>query len=322
MARLRGSAAAREFVSDLNAYLEEFGWRTDSIYELAKPAWREDPRIPLGTIKGYLNMGDEASPDIIYNQAVQRREHLLANARRKIAGDPATLRRFNEMYDAASSCMPIIEDHNHWIDQMGDIVMRYPSLDLGRRLVAKSSIGAVDDVFMLRVDEIKAGMQTGKNLRATVAERRRDMERFATATPPPVIGEPVFYGDPIEDVLGRFFGAPVKASEDASVVNGVGASPGIARGPAKIVRTLEEASKLRKGDVMVCEMTLPPWTPLFSTVSAVVADTGGILCHCAIVARECQLPCVVGTMVGTTVLKDGQIVTVDGTHGFVRIEPS
>jgi pyruvate,water dikinase len=175
---------------------------------------------------------------------------------------------------------------------------------------------------MLQVAEIKEGMQTGKNFKGTVAERRRDMERFATATPPPVIGEPVFYGDPIEDVLGRFFGAPVKASEDTSVINGVGASPGTARGPAKIVRTLEEASKLQKGDVMVCEMTLPPWTPLFSTVSAVVADTGGILCHCAIVARECQLPCVVGTMVGTTVLKDGQIVTVDGTHGFVHIERS
>ena len=71
---------------------------------------------------------------------------------------------------------------------------------------------------------------------------------------------------------------------------------------------------------MVCEMTLPPWTPLFSTVSAVVADTGGILSHCAIVAREYRIPCVVGTGVGTVTIKDGQTVTVDGSKGIVRIE--
>jgi pyruvate,water dikinase len=71
---------------------------------------------------------------------------------------------------------------------------------------------------------------------------------------------------------------------------------------------------------MVCEMTLPPWTPLFSTVSAVIADTGGILSHCAIVAREYRIPCVVGTGVGTIAIKDGQTVTVDGAKGIVRIE--
>ena len=71
---------------------------------------------------------------------------------------------------------------------------------------------------------------------------------------------------------------------------------------------------------MVCEMTVPPWVPLFATVSAVVADSGGILSHCAIVAREFGLPAVVGTRVGTTTIRDGMIVTVDGTKGLVRID--
>src|SRR5713101_1676776 len=63
-------------------------------------------------------------------------------------------------------------------------------------------------------------------------------------------------------------------------------------GSAKVVRSLVEASKLQQGDIMVCEMTVPPWVPLFATVSAVVADSGGILSHCAIVAREFGLPAV------------------------------
>jgi pyruvate,water dikinase len=87
-----------------------------------------------------------------------------------------------------------------------------------------------------------------------------------------------------------------------------------------VVRDLAEASKVSPGDILVCEMTLPPWTPLFATISGVVADTGGILSHCAIVAREYRIPCVVGTAFGTSVIKDGMTLTVDGSKGIVRIE--
>ncbi|HEY3082942.1 MAG TPA: PEP-utilizing enzyme [Chloroflexota bacterium] len=72
--------------------------------------------------------------------------------------------------------------------------------------------------------------------------------------------------------------------------------------------------------MLVCEMTVPAWTPLFSLVSAVVADTGGMLSHCAIVAREYGLPCVVSTRVGTATIADGMLLTVDGGQGIVRIE--
>ena len=115
-------------------------------------------------------------------------------------------------------------------------------------------------------------------------------------------------------------GAPVDVSSDPAVINGTAASPGTARGPAKVVRDLGEASKVKQGDILVCEMTLPTWTPLFSTVSAVVADTGGILSHCAIVAREYRIPCVVGTGIGTVQIKDDMVITVDGAKGIVRIE--
>ena len=71
---------------------------------------------------------------------------------------------------------------------------------------------------------------------------------------------------------------------------------------------------------MVCEMTVPTWVPLFATVRAVVADSGGILSHCAIVAREFNLPAVVGSQVGTAVIKSGQTITVDGTKGLVYLD--
>ena len=141
--------------------------------------------------------------------------------------------------------------------------------------------------------------------------------------PPPHLGDPTpnnadpFFVAIVDKMLGLL---PVEPSTDPNVITGVAASPGVVRGTAKVVRSLTEASKLQAGDIMVCEMTVPTWVPLFATVSAVVADSGGILSHCAIVAREFHLPAVVGTMVGTDVIKDGMTVTVDGTKGIVRIE--
>lgn len=163
----------------------------------------------------------------------------------------------------------------------------------------------------------------GSDKRALAEQRREDLAHWAQVVPPLALGghsEPS--GDPAEEFMTRFFGSPVELSADPMVITGRPASPGIARGTAKVVRDLAEASKVRPGDILVCETTLPPWTPLFATISAVVADTGGVLSHCAIVAREYRLPGVVGTAIGTSVIKDGMTITVDGSRGIVRIEPS
>ena len=91
------------------------------------------------------------------------------------------------------------------------------------------------------------------------------------------------------------------------------------QGRVKVVRSLAEASKLAHGDILVAITTAPPWTPLFATVAAVVTDTGGVLSHCAVVAREYGIPAVVGTGVATNFLHDDQWVEVDGDSGTVRV---
>jgi pyruvate,water dikinase len=85
------------------------------------------------------------------------------------------------------------------------------------------------------------------------------------------------------------------------------------------VRSLAEAGRLRPGDVLVAATTAPPWTPLFATAAAIVTDTGGVLSHCAVVAREYGLPAVVGTGAATASVEDGQLVEVDGDAGLVRL---
>jgi pyruvate,water dikinase len=125
--------------------------------------------------------------------------------------------------------------------------------------------------------------------------------------------------DPLGRTIGKFFGTPPQTSIDPSVLHGHPGASGVVRGPAKVIRSLAEAGKLRPGDVLVAETTAPPWTPLFSSAIAVVTDTGGILSHCAVIAREYRIPAVVGTGKATTLIRDGQIVEVDGNSGTVRI---
>ena len=317
--KLEHTDDGRAFLTDLRAYLEEFGWRTD-VFEFADLTWREDPTIPLNTLQGYIRLGDDSDPDVRHAQAVDRKDQLLERARERLASDPEALGKFNAMYDMARPYLELTENHNFYIDQIGNGVMRLPTLEIGSRLAQRGTVSQREDVFMLHIDEFDAALD-GQDFKSTVAQRRSELEHRAQIVPVPVIVEPPEHSDdPMSAAFVKMFGAPPEPSRDPDVIQGIGASAGVVQGTAKIVKNLSEGSKLRQGDIMVCEMTMPPWTPLFATVSAVVADTGGVLSHCAIVSREYRMPCVVGTKVGTALLQDGMTITVDGSTGIVRID--
>ncbi|MDZ7728874.1 MAG: PEP-utilizing enzyme [Dehalococcoidia bacterium] len=99
---------------------------------------------------------------------------------------------------------------------------------------------------------------------------------------------------------------------------GIGASAGQYTGPVRVIRSEAEFGRIRPGDVLVCPVTTPVWSVLFSSASALVTDGGSILSHAAIIAREHNIPAVVATGTATSDLRDGQVVTVDGTRGTVE----
>lgn len=101
------------------------------------------------------------------------------------------------------------------------------------------------------------------------------------------------------------------------LLEGQGASPGVASGRVVIVRDVKDTSDVKDGDILVTKMTNPDMVPAMRRVSAIVTDEGGMTCHAAIVSRELGTPAVVGTKKATKLLKDGQIVTVDGEKGII-----
>ncbi len=108
-----------------------------------------------------------------------------------------------------------------------------------------------------------------------------------------------------------------KEIEAEIIVKGLPASPGSASGEVKVVPGIAEIDNVKEGEVLVTKMTSPDWVPIMKKSAGIVTDAGGLTCHAAIVSRELGIPCIVGTGEGTELLKDGEIVTVDGSLGNV-----
>lgn len=103
------------------------------------------------------------------------------------------------------------------------------------------------------------------------------------------------------------------------ILEGLGASPGVASGKVKIIQSMGELDKVLEGDILVTKMTTPDMVPAMKRSAAIITDEGGMTCHAAIVSRELGTPAIVGTREATRVLQDGQVVTVDGEKGHVLL---
>lgn len=117
---------------------------------------------------------------------------------------------------------------------------------------------------------------------------------------------------------GASGGASASAgSSGAAILSGLPSSPGIGKGPVRILASPKEINLMQKGEILVTEMTTPDFVPAMKKAAAIVTNTGGMTCHAAIVSRELGIPCIVGTKEATTKLKPGQFITVDAVRGKV-----
>jgi pyruvate, water dikinase len=112
------------------------------------------------------------------------------------------------------------------------------------------------------------------------------------------------------------------SSEQKKLIEGIGASPGIASGPIVVIDDRADFGAMADDAVLVCPMTTPEWVPVMTRAAAIVTDIGGKMSHAAIVCRELGTPAVVGTGDATQKLAGVEVVTVDGTKGKVYAGPA
>ncbi len=122
---------------------------------------------------------------------------------------------------------------------------------------------------------------------------------------------------PITTIRSSTTTMKTESAEGKILVKGQGASPGIATGRVVVIRDVKDTGSVSEGDILVTRMTNPDMVPAMQKVAAIVTDEGGMTCHAAIVSRELGTPAVVGTRNATSVLKPGQLVTIDGEKGFI-----
>ncbi len=302
---LGSTESGQRFLQRLDQFLQEYGHREMTL-TISQPAWKDDPQSVLSILK--VLSGSPPSQQTKNSTWQHAREELL---RHTFLGK-RPLRGWLLRSLATTRYLFQIREDTHFYATMVQPPIRRAALELGNRLVQAGEMDRPEDVFHLRFDELKTFGQTWPPSEQAVAEAhsliaRRKTKRESLANTPMV--------DP--RLLSPAEAAPAGTG---IILSGTSGSPGIARGPARIVHDVSEFGKLRAGDVLVAPITNPAWTPLFQRAIAVVVDTGGTASHAAIVAREYGIPAVMGTGKGTQDLEDGQWIRVDGSRGEVLRE--
>jgi pyruvate,water dikinase len=232
---------------------------------------------------------------------------------------------------------PYVEDHKFYCENWIATAFFNKVREFGALLARHEFFGDAEDVFQLHHTEVSLALSdlalawaSGSPPRgpghwpAIVAERKRVLAAYAQWAPPPALGPvPEGIADPLLLMLWGITTEQLKSwsqpAGDGKELHGFGASPGIVEGIAHVVRSVDEISTIREGEVLVCPVTAPSWAPVFGKIKAAVSDIGGAMSHAAIVAREYGLPAVVGTGHATKRIVTGQRVRVDGTSGIVTI---
>jgi pyruvate,water dikinase len=184
------------------------------------------------------------------------------------------------------------------------------------------------EVGQVLFDAVNAWAQASPGLdrrwRSIVRRRREIVEALRDWIPEPAVGAtPTALGG----LLTAQFGITMDtvetwlhaAADDVDELQGVGASTGVAEGPARVVLRTSDIEHVQDGEILVCPATAPAWAPVFGRVRAIVSDVGGMMSHAAILCREYGIPAVLGTSSGTRRIATGDLVRVDGDRGTVRL---
>jgi pyruvate,water dikinase len=282
-----------DFQNGVQGFLAQFGHFSDSGNDFSHPTWRENHDFVLQMITQFMppaRVGEKLDWRSLPLSWLDRR--LLTPLFRKA-------REFRFLREAVSFGYTY-----------GYGLFRKFYLELGRRFASRAWLDQVDDIFFLYRDEVRGMACETVDISAmneTISARRKAVEASQHIELPEII-----FGD----------NPPPPESEDVESqgLTGIPTSPGYYRGPARVILRVTEMDQLVPGDVLVIPYSDVSWTPLFARAGAVIAESGGILSHSSIVAREYGIPCVVSVS-NACRIPEGSEVTVDGFHGQILLHP-
>ncbi len=299
--------------------------------------WKDYPEIPYAFVRDYITKIEEGVDISRPIEAITAERDRVVSEYSELLETDEDRQAFQEKLGLARVVFPYVENHNFYIEHWTMSVVWDKLRELGATLVKEGICGQVDDVFYFRRDEIdevlfdvySAWAVNAPNRGSVywpprIARRREIVDKLRDWNPPKALGEPpeivtepftiMLWGITSESVAGW-----LGADGDDSAVSGMAASPGVAEGPARLVFNPDDIGDVEDGEILVAPITAPSWAPVFPKIRACVTDIGGMMSHAAIVCREYGIPAVTGTGFGTSQIKNGQVIRVDGSTGSVTI---
>jgi phosphoenolpyruvate synthase/pyruvate phosphate dikinase len=309
LAKLAGGREARDAI---RAYLDEYGMRCAGEIDITRPRWSERPTTLVPTILGNIRNFEPGAGERRFEQGRQEAWRKQAELLERLRALPDGERKAEEvkrMIDRVRTFIGYREYPKYGMVSRY-FVYKQALLEEAERLVQAHVLREKEDIFYLRLDELRDVVRT-RQVDEQLIRRREDAFRSYRALSPPRVltsdGEVIAGAYRRDDLpVGALVGLPVSA--------------GTIEGRARVILDMAQAD-LEAGDILVTAYTDPSWTPLFVAIAGLVTEVGGLMTHGAVIAREYGLPAVVGVERATQLIRDGQRIRVDGTAGYVEILP-
>jgi pyruvate,water dikinase len=315
---LRSTPVGQDLLTAFSRYLDRYGHQVYNL-DFVAPTQADAPLPVLLSLKAMVQQPGH-DPRSRQRAIVAERDTLAEET--ALTFDPLRRELFRILLGWAQRFGP---DREQALFHMGAgwPTLRRLALELGRRLAESGSLLSAEDIFFLETSEIREGIsardsgQANPNL-ANLAHGRRELrEARKRLHPPPVV--PPDYKVRMGPFDMSAFETQRRNVPEDTTLRGFAVSPGRVSAPASVIRSPDDFSRMEPGTILVCPTTTPAWTPLFSQARGLVTDVGGVLAHGSIVAREYDIPAVLGTGVATQRIRSGQRIRVDGNAGTITL---
>ena len=299
------------FKAEFDVFLKEYGHRGAKERDPFHFRWGQKPELVFPSIKALLVLGEEDSPAVLEQRLHDRMLKTKAESIKKVRQQPAGALKsaFFKWY------LELVQDYFYYRDwerfqnEKNGVRIRPMLTAVGRRFIERRLMNGEEDIFFLSMEEILAtedGKMSAKEIEIRVRARRRVYDKYTHKEPPKYIrGWKTFDDDQLPD--------------DGRGLRGIAASNGLVTGRARVCRSLDEISKIEKGDILITVATDPAWTTVFSIIGGVVIEGGGVVSHAIMISREYGIPCVSSLARACDLIPDGEMITVDGSGGRVLV---
>lgn len=299
-----------EVQTAIKNYLSKYGVRCAGEIDITRTRWRERPAILIPLILGNVKNFEHGASRRKFEQGLQEaknKEHDILVRLRRLPHGEEKAKETKHLIDLIRTFGGYREYPKYsMVDRY--FVYKEALLKEASQLVNAKVIREKEDIYFLSFEELREVVHT-QQLDYQIISRRKEEHRLnRKLTPPRVITSD---GEILNGQYKRD-GIPDGA------IAGLAVSCGVVEGRARVVLNMEE-SDLEDGDILITRFTDPSWTPLFVSIKGLITEVGGLMTHGAVIAREYGLPAVVGVENATSLIKDGQRIRVDGTHGFVEL---